>query len=604
MGAGVRACFELGNHAMSTKSLSKGFRQVFALGVAGIALPLMAVGCAGESGDDQLDDFDSDRIVEISSGSTCVPLIAGKRANAGTVCSAIDNEVDTSAQCGEGATGVMNVTFETTGPWELVKARIGIGKGLEDIPTTRRGRVKKNHLPYQSGDIEGTTSHTFTVPLCELGLDGADETCDAVNAHIAAHARVRRERRNGTYRYKGAWGDGVALGHRRRWGKFYTMELTCSENPEPPPVAQCETAFAAGPGATCFLGADFDNDGLDDGHADWGWTNSVTPGTSTQWPVYAAAGGCDPTQGEHIGNLGVSYDGSAATLVFDRVGDVTLDEEQIYVGSEPLARDADGEFTVSPADYPIAVDLDGATQSVNTVSGLSGDINVVYHAVACGDGIDPGTDPLAILTDEFLTDGDIGAWSQYRPEDADVTVEDGALVIEPHANTQWYATDQALQVFKTVSGNFAVTANVQVTNLAGEPAAPGDPYRIGGIMVRDPASTQLPNTYHMGIGNMNQPEVVTVSKSTDEGSSSIGTQPWNGTNAEMRICRVGEDIQSFVRLEGDVWRQLDWRVRGDLPETLAVGVIGYAGTAVPDLRVETDWVEFETVQSLQDCWRD
>ena len=574
--------------------------------VAAFALPIVGVGCAADDAGDDLDGFDQDRIIEISSESTCVTLIAGKKANAGTVCTSIDNTVDTSAQCGEGAAGVMNVTFETTGPWELVKARIGVGRGMEDIPTTRRGRVKKNQLPYQSGDIEGATSHSFAVPLCELGLDASDTECDPLKSHVVAHARVRKQKRNGTYRYKGAWADGISLGRRRRWGKFFTMELTCSEGEAPPPPeAQCETAFAAGPGATCFLGADFDGDGVDDGHGNWGWTNGpVAPGTSTQWPVYASVGGCDPSQGQHVGNLGISYDGANATVVFDRVGEITLDEEQLYIGSEALARDADGEFTVTPSDFPIAVDLEDATQTTHTVSGLSGDVHVVYHAVACGDGLEPNPDPLSVLTDEFLTDGDLSGWSIHEPNTAEVTVEDGALIIEPFGNTQWYATDEAMQVYKTVAGDFSVSAHIQVTNLAGEPAAPGDPYRIGGIMVRDPAS-ELPNTYHMGIGNMNQPEVVTVSKSTDEGSSSIGTQPWGGTTAEMRICRVGTEIQSFIRLDDDEgWRLLDHRVRGDLPSTLAVGAIGYAGTPVPDLHVEADWMQFQTITKLEDCYRD
>jgi len=497
---------------------------------------------------------------------------------------------------------VMNVTFDTTGPWELVKARMAVGKGLEDIPTTRRGRVKKNLLPYQSGDITGATSHTFATPLCDLGLDGADEACDALNTHIVGHAKLRKQKKNGSYRYKRAWADGEALGRRRRWGKFFTMELTCS--PGEPPIAECETAFAAGPDSTCFLGADFDGDGEDDGFAGWGFSNGpVAPGTSTQWPVYAAVGGCDPSQGTHVGNLGISYDGSTASLTFDRVGDALLDEEQIYVGNEPLARDVNGDYTVTPSDFPIALDLDAATQSSHTIAGLSGEIHVVYHAVTCGDGLVPNPDPLSVLTDEFLIDGDLSNWDLYRPEDADVTVDDGALIIEPHPNTQWYFTDQALHVNKTVTGDFAVSAHIQVTNLAGDPAAPGDPYRIGGIMIRDNTST-LPNTFHMGIGNMNTPEVVTVSKSTDEGASIIGTQPWNGIEAEMRICRVGADVQAFIRLPEEAWTMVDWVQRGDLPDTLAVGPIGYAGTAVPDLRVEADWVQYQTVSTLQDCWRD
>ncbi|MEX1362984.1 MAG: hypothetical protein AB1Z98_07650 [Nannocystaceae bacterium] len=590
---------------MSIKSGSKGQRRIGLVGlIAGLALPL-SVGCATDESGDGFDDFDNDRIVEITSETTCVGLVAGKKIDAGTVCTSIDNTVDTSAQCGAGSTGVMNVTLETTGPWELEFARIGVGAGLEDIPTNRRGRVRRNILPYQSGQISGATSHTFAVPLCDLGLDGSDEVCDPVKAHMVAHARVRKQKKNGSYRYKGAWADGVALGSRRRFGKYYTMELGCTaDEPPPPPVAECETAFAAGPGATCFLGADFDGDGLDDGHANWGFSNGpVSPGTSTQWPVYAAVGGCDPSQGTHVGNLGISYDGASATLVFDRVGEATLDEEQLYVGSEALPRDADGELSTTPSDFPVVLDLDSATQSSHTITGLSGDINVVYHAITCGAGQTPNPDPLSVLTDEFLVDGDLSGWALHRPEDATVSVDDGALVIVPNPSTWWYATDEALQVYKTVSGDFAVTAQIQVTNLNGGPAAPGAPYRIGGIMMRDTSST-LPNTYHMGIGNMNLPEVVTVSKSTDEGTSAIDTQPWSGTDAEMRLCRVGSEVLAFVRLEDEPWTKIDHRVRADLPNTLAVGAIGYAGTAIPDLRVEADYVEYETIHDLADCYRD
>jgi len=562
----------------------------------------VSTGCGTAEEPIESGSSDEFRAVVLVGDSTCVPLIAGKKADAGTVCVGIDNDVDTSAQCGEGATGVLSLTYETTGPWELVNARMGLGRGLEDLPRTRRGRVKKNELSHQSGDITGALEHTFTVPLCELGLDGADDVCDPFNAHFVAHARVRKQRNNGSYRTKGAWAKGTKLGRRRRAGRFFTMEMTCTESE--PPIAECEAAYAAGPGATCFLGADFDNDGEDDGFADWGWSNGpVSPGTSTQWPVYAAVGGCDPSQGEQVGTLGVDYDGTTAVLSFDRTGDVTLDEEQIYVGSDALARDADGAMTVSPSDFPIAVDLDAATQSSHTVTGLSGDIHVVYHALACGTGVEANADPLAVLTDEFVDDGEPVGWTQHRPQDADVSVEGGALILEPHGNTSWYATDQAVQVYKTVSGNFAATTAVQVTNFSGGPVAPGEPYRIGGIMLRDPTS-ELPNTYHLGIGNMNEPGVTFVSKSTDEGSSTVGTQPWAGTEAELRICRVGADVQSFIRLEGEPWSQVDWHLRADLPDTLAVGPVGYAFSEAPDLRVENDYVQFETVHTLQDCWRD
>jgi hypothetical protein len=316
-------------------------------------------------------------------------------------------------------------------------------------------------------------------------------------------------------------------------------------------------------------------------------------------------GGCDPSRGEIVGHLGVAYSGGTATLSFERVGDVLLDEEQIHVGSEPLPRDGSGSHTINLSDFGITVDHAGVPTSTHTVAGLSGEIYVSYHAIACGDGIAPPTDPLASLTDEFQTNT-LANWSIHRPETASVVIEDGDLVMTPNQFAWWYMSDEALQVSKLVTGNFAVTTRMEVTNLAGGPTAPGAPYRIGGIMMRDPGSTNGPNTYHLGIGNMSTPTVVTVSKSTDEGYSQIGTTPWSGTLAEMRICRFGADVQAFIRLPEyeQQWTMIDSHQRGDLPSTVAVGPIAYAGTSEPDLVAAADYVHFQTVEKLEDCWRD
>lgn len=590
------------------------------LAACAIPLSLGLGGCGAEEADDveDLGDFDSARIVEITNDSTCVTLLAGRKRNVGTVCTAIDNTVDTATQCGVvGATGVMNITYETTGPWELVKTHVAVGKGLEDIPANRRGRIKHKLFPYIDDGLEGTTSHTVAVPLCELGLDGADETCDPLNAHIVARAKVRKQRKNGKWRYKRAWGDGKSLGCRHRRGRFFTMELACSANPEPPPppVAQCETAYAYSPGSECFLGADFDGDGTDDGHASWGWSiGPVAPNTTTQWPVYAAVGGCDPTRGTHVGNLAIDYDGSTASVVFDRVGTVTLDEEQIYVGSTPLPLDANGEHTVNPADFPIALDLDGAEQSSNTVTGLSGDIYVVYHALTCGDGLTPEQDPLAVLTDEFEAD-DLTAWNVYNPHTSDVSVDGGEMELLPNLNAWWFGGQEAVHVSKSVTGDFSITAKVEVTNLLDGPTVPGAPYRIGGIMLRDPnAAPGQPNTYHMGIGNMNTGVVTAVSKSTAQGYSDVNTisttvwpgdnSQWDGKEAEMRLCRVGDQLSAYIRIQDEPWTRFDSHVRPDMPAIVSAGPVAYTGFEQEDLRATFDWVEYQTITDPADCFVD
>lgn len=574
---------------------------------AACTFSLLAGGCGTSEVEDEA-SFGHARLVEIVDEVTCVPLLAGKDIAAGTVCSSIDNTVDTSAQCWAGSRGVMNVTYQTTGGWQLVRARMAVGTGLQDIPTNRRGKAKLAYYPYNSGTITGATTHTFAVPLCQLGLDSTDDACDPVLAHLSNEADLRRPKNKpGKFEEKMAWGDGVLLGRRWRQGKYYTMELQCiSDDPPPPPVWGCETAYAHGPAATCFLGADLDGDQVDDGFSSWGWTNGpIAPGTSTSWPVYAAVGGCDPNGGQLVGNLSVSYSGGTASISFDRVGDVLLDEEQLHVGSQPLPRDASGAYSINPSDYGEAFDLTSASNTSHTVHGLSGSIYVSYHAIACSDSFSPPGDPLDELTDEFQTDT-LADWSIHRPETADVRVEDGDLVMTPNQFAWWYMGDEALQVSKLVTGNFAVTTRMEVTNLAGEPTAPGAPYRIGGVMVRDPGSTNGPNTYHMGIGNMNTPTVVTVSKSTDEGYSEIGTTPWAGTLAEMRICRFGADVQAFIRLpEFEAqWTMIDSHQRPDLPSTVAVGPVAYAGQTTPDIVAAADYVDFRTVSKIEDCWRD
>lgn len=590
--------------------------------LAGSTLSLLSMACAVE--DDSVERYDDLRLVEIIDDATCVPLFAGQTIDVGSVCVTIDDTVDTSAQCGAGATGAMNITYATTGGWTLAETHLAAGDELGDIPANKKGNPKIGNFAHASSGLSGATAHEVSVPLCEFGLDAADTECDPVKAYLAAHAVVKHDNGDGTWQEETAWGDGERMVKKGSWAEYFNLHLECKDDPEPtppPPQDTCETAFAlAGNGdETCFIGADFDGDGVDDGFNRWGWSNVVSPGTQAQWPVYAAAGRCNLGNGELIGHLTVSYDGTSATVIFDRVGDYVLDEEHLYIGSEPLARDNNGELTVAPGQYPIVVELDDATQTTHSVDGLGGDIYIVYHAVACGsygdEGGDPGgdsggddggacVDPLAELDDEF--DGDLSGWSIHNPEDAAVSVSQGQLEILPVGGPWWYNGDEAVHVNKTVSGDFAVSSYVTVTDLQGGPTAPGAAYRVGGLMIRDPQAPTV-NSYHMGIGNMNTPGVVVVSKSTDDSASQIGLPNFDvgdGTVAEMKICRVGSDVQGLIRLPGQPWTIIDWHVRPDLPASVVAGPISYAGSADPDLRTTCDYVHYETVETLQDCMKD
>ena len=67
----------------------------------------------------------------------------------------------------------------------LGRYHLAVGDDLTDIPANKKGNPKIGNFPYASGDITGATEQGHLVPLCMLGLDGADEVCEPVDAHIA-----------------------------------------------------------------------------------------------------------------------------------------------------------------------------------------------------------------------------------------------------------------------------------------------------------------------------------------------------------------------------------------------------------------------------------
>jgi hypothetical protein len=89
------------------------------------------------------------------------------------------------------------------------------------------------------------------------------------------------------------------------------------------------------------------------------------------------------SKGTLVGVLTVNYNGSTASVSFNMASGFTMDESHLYVGSEPLARN-NGEYTVAPGQYPYIHDLTNATSDTYTISGLTGEIYVVAHAVVCG----------------------------------------------------------------------------------------------------------------------------------------------------------------------------------------------------------------------------
>jgi len=307
-------------------------------------------------------------VTEDGSDDQCFTLFVGQTIDAGTVCATVNGDD-------------LDVTYTTTGGWELTEIHLWVGNNIADLPQTRKGNPIPGQFPFASGDITGTTSYTVSIPLSELGF-----SCPDYQEYlVAAHAAVRKALDDGTVQTETGWSDGTGITDKGNWATISTITLSCECGGTEPPSGQCETAFAyaPAPGGTCFLGIDEDGDGEGDFNR-WGWTIGPLAQGYYTFDLYAGAGQCVLAKGTLVGSVDVGYFAGEATVTYTTTDPYWMDEAQIYVGNEILPRN-NGYYTVAPGQYPhVSEDLNGAIFYESTFTGLSGSVYVVAHSTVCG----------------------------------------------------------------------------------------------------------------------------------------------------------------------------------------------------------------------------
>lgn len=297
--------------------------------------------------------------VQVNNGeATSFDLFAGQTTDAGDV------SVEVVGQD-------LVVTFATQDGWELVESHLWVGESLSDMPQSRSGNPKIGNFPYASGDISGATSFSVVIPISELG--GEPYVCGK-DFHLAAHAALRKPDGRGGYQTETGWGDGQRMVERGSWATYFTVRLTCSDDP-PPPQA-CETAFAFGDQTLIDV---LSAQGVNTNR--WGWQITVNTGDSESTPIYAGAGQNDVSKGTYVGDLSYSYDGTTLSVSFDMEPGFGMNETHLYAS----IYDTD---TAAPGQYGnLHEDLDGASSDsylLSVADNGDGVIHVVAHAVVCG----------------------------------------------------------------------------------------------------------------------------------------------------------------------------------------------------------------------------
>jgi hypothetical protein len=165
-------------------------------------------------------------------------------------------------------------------------------------------------------------------------------------------------------------------------------------------------------------------------------------------------------------------------------------------------------------------------------------------------------DNLAYLNDEFSADTRAnwlrrsvteGGESQLERWEINPVDAPGQMVMMPYTCT-WYQPFRGPLVYQNVTGDFAITTSVTVTNRAGT-GTPSADYSLAGIMLRvAPNPAAGPENYVFlsighGVGGSPQFEV----KSTMNGTSNLVLSASGTLTAQLQVARVGDQIITLYR---------------------------------------------------------
>ncbi len=207
-------------------------------------------------------------------------------------------------------------------------------------------------------------------------------------------------------------------------------------------------------------------------------------------------------------------------------------------------------------------------------------------------------DPLSALDDGFEGNGLEPDWSKLNPNDIAVGVEGGVLTITPATTGYWFNGDQGGLIYKQLTSDFMVTADISVENFA-SPGTPTASNCLGLILARNPISA-LQNNVWIGVGSVSDQWSVEP-KNTLNGVSEYARSDWS-QRAILRICRIGASFRMLAREPASsTWIKNTEYVRPDLPGELQVGLSAACTNAPLDLVARVEAVAFATPTVAADC---
>ncbi|WP_144394272.1 DUF1349 domain-containing protein [Pleionea sediminis] len=229
------------------------------------------------------------------------------------------------------------------------------------------------------------------------------------------------------------------------------------------------------------------------------------------------------------------------------------------------------------------------------------------------DPVDPDpVEPLSALSisDEFTQADQLSNWTrlhqvesrpaQYTLADTNTTTAE-QFTLRP-TNTGWYQGQDGPLFFKTISGNFVISASINVGRAGDPESAPTSNYNAAGVMVRNPDSNLSLNEDWLLLvigrqGGWNG----SLAESTIDSSTQIFPQA-SSIRGEVRICRINSTYRLYRNVENDPdWTLLATFERDDMPDEVQAGITAHAWSGPADIEAQFEYARFAQVATEDDC---
>lgn len=242
------------------------------------------------------------------------------------------------------------------------------------------------------------------------------------------------------------------------------------------------------------------------------------------------------------------------------------------------------------------------------LTGAIMNIHTPQHAAAA----DAARADIAGLSTVFDTPASLAGWQQHMVPGFSAKwraprIEDGRLVLQP-TSSGWFEDMQAGHLYRTIEGNFIVTAKMRVEGTRAQ--LPQTLFSLAGIFIRAPREGLTAANWQPGRENWVFFSLGTASpagtpqfeiKTTYNSLSTLKISPaalvyagGQTRDVELRIARQGELFSLLYRIDGQSeFTLLDQFIRPDLPQRLNVGLTAYAdwGSAAP---IYPDFARYNT----------